>query len=113
MDIYFATAELAITCSDSARADRRWGRACAKVVKRRLTELQGAETLFAAGKVPAAHLHELTGDREGQLAVNAKDGMRIILEPADEPVPRKPDGGLDWHRVTAIRILEITNYHRG
>jgi hypothetical protein len=26
-------------------------------------------------------------------------------------VPRKEDGGIDLTRVTAIRILEVTDYH--
>jgi proteic killer suppression protein len=40
-------------------------------------------------------------------------GFRLIFEPADEPVPRKDDGGLDWTKVTVVRILEIKDYHRG
>ena len=27
------------------------------------------------------------------------------------PVPRRDDGGIDLERVTAIRILEVVNYH--
>lgn len=38
-------------------------------------------------------------------------GDRLIFEPADDPVPRKPDGGLDWRLVTAVRILGVEDYH--
>ena len=36
----------------------------------------------------------------------------MVFEPADDPVPEKKDGGLDGERVTAIRILELSeDYH--
>jgi proteic killer suppression protein len=60
-----------------------------------------------------ANPHELKGDRHGQLAVNGKDPLRIVFIPDHDPLPLKPDGGLDWSRVTAIRITSIENYHRG
>jgi hypothetical protein len=36
---------------------------------------------------------------------------RLIFAPAHEPVPRKPDGGLDWTQVTAVCILDVEDYH--
>ena len=36
---------------------------------------------------------------------------RLLFEPAHDPLPRKPDGGLDWAGVTAIRILGVEDYH--
>jgi proteic killer suppression protein len=35
----------------------------------------------------------------------------LILIPADDPVPRKPDGGLDWAAVSAVEVLEIADTH--
>jgi len=37
--------------------------------------------------------------------------QRLIFEPDHNPVPQKPDGGLDWTQVTRIRVIEITDYH--
>jgi len=37
--------------------------------------------------------------------------VRLVFEPADDPVPRRPDGGLDWERVTSVMIWEIGDYH--
>ena len=34
-----------------------------------------------------------------------------LFEPASNPLPRKKDGGLDWTKVTAVRILEIEDTH--
>lgn len=46
------------------------------------------------------------------MAVKLDKGYRMVFEVANEPVPVKPDGGLDWSKVTAIRILELAeDYH--
>jgi proteic killer suppression protein len=45
------------------------------------------------------------------LAVYLDGPWRLIFEPANDPVPKKPDGGLDWTQVTVIRILEVRDYH--
>jgi proteic killer suppression protein len=55
--------------------------------------------------------HELTGDKPGQLALNVSGNYRLIFEPADASIERKPDGGLDWTKVTAVRILGVEDYH--
>jgi proteic killer suppression protein len=36
---------------------------------------------------------------------------RLIFIPANDPIPRKQDGGLDWCAVTQIEILEIVDPH--
>ena len=62
--------------------------------------------------LPQAYCHELKGNRSGQLAVKLDEGYRMVLEVANDPVPRKPDGGLDWSQVSAIRILKLAeDYH--
>ena len=35
----------------------------------------------------------------------------MILEPDHDPIPRKDDGGMDCDQITAIKILELTDYH--
>jgi len=55
--------------------------------------------------------HELHEDRSGQLAVGLTDNMRLVFEPANDPIPANDDGGLDWGRVTEVRIREVTDYH--
>jgi proteic killer suppression protein len=36
---------------------------------------------------------------------------RLIFEPDHETKPTKPDGGLDWQKVTRVLVLEIVDYH--
>ena len=35
----------------------------------------------------------------------------MVLSADQEPCPRHADGGIDWSRVTVIRIESIENYH--
>ncbi len=74
-------------------------------------ELRAADTLADISMLPPARRHGLSGDRAGQFAVDVQHPFRLIFEPAHDPVPRKEDGGIDLARVTAIRILEVTDYH--
>lgn len=83
----------------------------ARKVSQRHEELKSADSLSVLRLFPAANCHELTGDRKGQLAVSISGNYRIIFEPNHSPIPVKEDGGLDWQSVTAITILEITDYH--
>ncbi len=84
----------------------------AKLVRARLDELIDADNLAVMRFLPQAYCHELKEDRAGQLSVKLDKGFRMVFEVADEPIPRKSDGGLDWTRVTAIRILELAeDYH--
>jgi plasmid maintenance system killer protein len=83
-----------------------------KLVRNRLDELADVDTLAEMSSLPQASCHELKGSRAGQLAVKLDRGFRMIFEVANEPIPHKPDGGLDWSQVTAIRILNLAeDYH--
>jgi proteic killer suppression protein len=83
-----------------------------KLIRARLDELADAENLMVLRYLPQSNCHELKGNRKGQLAVNLDKGFRMIFEAANNPIPEKEDGGLDWGRVTAVRILALSeDYH--
>lgn len=82
----------------------------ARVLRQRLDELKAAAFLADFRFLPGG-CHELTADRQGQLSLDLRGPMRLVFEAADDPVPEKPDGGLDWDRVTAVRILELADTH--
>jgi plasmid maintenance system killer protein len=110
VDIVFKNKQLEKLCNDDRLAQKNWGKAQAAVLGRRLDDLRAAPSLEALRGLPG-NLHELKGDRAGQLALDLKGGDRLIIEPAHEPPPTKPDGGLDWRQVTAVRIVEVVDYH--
>ena len=111
MDILFQDQKLAKVCNNEALLIRKYGQMRAKLLRRRLDECRAAENREVLRTLPQVKCHELKGDREGTLAVNLDHPYRLIFEPANEPVPRKPDGGLNWTNVTAIRVLSVENYH--
>lgn len=110
MDIVFSTKKLEKLCNDDRLAQRKWGKAQAEVLRRRLDDLRAARTLEVLRNLPGG-LHELRGNRAGQLAMDLKGGDRLVLEPAHNPPPTKADGGLDWAQVTSIRVVEVVDYH--
>jgi proteic killer suppression protein len=84
----------------------------ARLIRARLDELADADTLAVMRSLPQAYCHELTADRKGQLAVKLDKGYRLVFEVANDPLPLKTDGGLDWNQVTAVRVLKLAeNYH--
>lgn len=111
MEILFRSAKLAKECNSARECDRAYGDQLGKKIRQRLADLSAAETLEDVAKLPPARCHALSGDRDGQYAVDLKHPYRLIFEPACEPIPMKPDGGVDESMVTRIRVLEITDYH--
>jgi len=109
--IIFKDEDLQLACTDPDLGIRRWGESQAKVIRRRLDELQAAETLDDMRYLRGAGCHELKGQRRGTLAVRVSQPYRLIFKPAECPAPRKPDGGLDWTKVKAIIVLEVVDYH--
>ena len=59
-------------------------------------------------------LHQLSGNRAEQFAVDL-NGMRnperLIIEIANNPIPRLPDNGIDLSLVTEIEIAEVSLDH--
>ena len=106
VEIVFRQGRLAKVCSTEADVKRMWGQYAAKVMQR-LAELAAAETLADMGTLPPARCHQLVGNRKGQFAVKAGPRLRVVFEPATDPIPRKRD----LAKVTMIRVLAIEDYH--
>ncbi len=96
MDILFQDRKLEKACNDQSLLVRKYGPTRAKLLRRRLDELRAAEKLEVMRSLPQVRCHELKGNREGTLAVDLDHPYRLIFEPANNPIPRKSDGGLNW-----------------
>lgn len=90
---------------------RKLGDRQAKLLTRRLVELRAARSLSDMSRLPGPRCHPLSGNRKGQLSVDLDHPNRLIFVPDQDPVPTKPDGGLDWSRITTILIIEIADTH--
>ncbi|MEO8972151.1 MAG: type II toxin-antitoxin system RelE/ParE family toxin [Ktedonobacteraceae bacterium] len=111
MKILFQDRTLEKAYNNMSLLIRKYGPKRAKLLKRRLDDLEDVENLGEMHLLPQARCHELKGNRAGTLAVDLDHPYRLIFEPANDPVPRKPDGGLDWTEITVIRVLTMEDYH--
>ena len=111
MEIVFSNSKLQKACNSQKECIRKYGLENARKIMQRLAELQAAETLADISTLPPPRCHELTGEREGEFAVDVKQPHRIVFVPNHDPTPLNEEGGIDRNKVTKIRILEITDYH--
>ena len=87
---------------------KKWGNELALKLMTRLADLDAASNV---SELTVGRPHPLEYDRKGQFAVDLNNMIRLIFEPANEPIPKSSDGTVDWKRVTMIRILCIGDYH--
>lgn len=114
MDISFKTRKLEKSFNEGARLEKLHGARRAQKIRIRMTELRVAASLmdFWPPKSGPSRCHELTeGKRAGQLSVDLDHPYRLIFVPNHDPVPTHDTGGLDWSRVTAVKILGVEDTH--
>jgi len=111
MKLNYKPKKLGKTVADLSAIKKNYG-TMAKDVNTRINELKHATTLEDMSFLPKANCHELSQNLQGYLAVDVSANHRIIFEPANQTIPLKVDGGLDWTKVTEITIIEIGyDYH--
>jgi plasmid maintenance system killer protein len=111
VELSFANRKLARELADEKSIVRSYGTDNGRRICQRLADLMAAANLETLRFLPQLRAHELTADRAGQISVDVKHPYRLLILPDHDEVPRKPDGGLDWKRVTKVKILEIKDTH--
>ncbi|MFP7756268.1 type II toxin-antitoxin system RelE/ParE family toxin [Thermodesulfobacteriota bacterium B35] len=114
MDISFKNKKLAKSFNQDAQLIQIHGARRAKKIRIRMAELRAAESLmdFWPPKSGPSRCHELRGGRrKGQLSVDLDHPYRLIFIPDHNPIPEHENGGLDWSRVTAVKILGVEDTH--
>ena len=111
MRIFFKTKKLQKICSEAKESSKQLGAKRGLKLQQRMMELQSAATLADISRLPPARCHELTNNRKGQLSADLEHPFRLIFIPANEPIPKREDGGLDWEGITEIEIIEIADTH--
>lgn len=110
MDIAFKTKRLQKVCNSHALLQKTYGK-LARKIEVRLSLLKNAPNLSLVPTKPPARRHVLRGDRQETYAVDLVHPFRLVFTPNHETTPRNADGGIAIEQITAIRILEITDYH--
>lgn len=112
MDIQFDNAHIRKLCNDQKVLSQKLQKKRAELVSMRLQQLEHVENLAQMNLFPQAKCHPLLhGGRKGQIAIWVDNKVRIVFVPAHDASPTKADGSLDWTQVTAIKIIEIVDYH--
>jgi plasmid maintenance system killer protein len=110
MDIGFKNSKFAKLCNNQKLLQKQFGSDRAKRIRRRLDDLRAVAVLEDMRGLPG-RCHELLHDRTGQLSLDLDHPYRLIFEPAHNPAPTKPDGGLDWTQVISVVIIGIEDTH--
>jgi proteic killer suppression protein len=99
------------TFSSEKALIKAFGQEQARKIARRLSEIQAADNLEMLRTLPQARAHELTGNRKGQISLDVKQPFRLIILPDHEDCPLKEDGGLNWEKITKVKIIGIEDTH--
>ena len=73
-------------------------------------ELTSGATLSTISYLPPPRCHELI-HRKGVFSVDLEHPLRLLFVPADDPIPRKTDNGIDLSLVTEVEIIAIEDTH--
>lgn len=111
MELSFANRKLAKELADEKTIVRNYGADNGRRICLRLAQLMAADNLETLRLLPQTRAHELTGDRAGQISVDVRHPYRLLVVPDHDEIPRKPAGGLDWMRVTRVKILGVVDPH--
>lgn len=108
MKITFASRELEKLCNRCNYAVRKLGDQGARKLQNRLADIEAAHDVT---ELITGSPHPLKGDREGDFSLRLHGAQRLVFRPEHNPIPRLEDQGIDWQNVTAVRIVEIADYH--
>lgn len=108
MDIEIPDDDIRAICEQERAATKSFGRPCARKLRSRLADLIAAMNVQ---ELVAGRPHPLKGDRSGQFSLDLHGGVRLVFEPANNPIPKHDHGGIDWRRVTRVCIVFIGDYH--
>jgi plasmid maintenance system killer protein len=111
MEISYQNKRLAKLLNSRKDTLRTYGPDNGKRILLRLEQISASAHLLELSKLPQTRVHELKADRDEQISIDVKHPYRLIARPDHQPVPRKPDGGLDWARIEKLLILEIADTH--
>jgi toxin HigB-1 len=110
MEILFENPKLRELIMDMRKLVQKYGPQVAKQVQQRVAEMLASRNMLILSRLPNG-LHPLKKPRKGQFAVDLGPAWRLVFKPANNPLPRRPDGAVIWERIDKIEILEITDYH--
>lgn len=111
MEVEFATQKLAKVCNSQTQLLKKFGARTADLIRECLDDLAAIEHLSDMRNLPHHRCHELHGNRKGEFSLDLVHPYRLIFVPGNRPIPRLPDGGIDWAAVTSVVVTGMENTH--
>lgn len=109
MEVKFEDLKLQRVTEDPKLLVRKFGGTAAKRIQTRLAQLRAVDSMTDLNALPG-RWRGLAADRSEFWAGDLEHPLRIIIRPTP-PVPRKPDGGVEWALVQRITVVEFVDYH--
>lgn len=110
LQLAFAKKSLRDLCENKVKADCDLGMEMAEKLRRRLADFRAATCVT---DLVAGQPRELKGGRRAEFTVELNRGSRVILCANHNTVPLFESGGVDWSKVTRVKILRIENNYGG
>lgn len=110
MEIIFTSKKLEKIFNTESLLRKEYGKQAAAIMNR-MAVLRAAPSLADVPTQPPERRHQLSGDFSGCFALDLKHPYRLILKPAECPIPKKEDGGIDLEAVKMICIMDVVDYH--
>lgn len=111
MEFGFTKERDAALFTDPRRLRKKYGAPCAEKLEARLAQIAASASLDVLCRLPQARCHQLVADRKEQFSLDLEHPLRLIVEVADDPIPRLDDGGIDRSRVQRLIFVEIADTH--
>lgn len=105
IEITFVDRNLQRRCNSEQLGGRSWGDRW-PVLRRRLAALSAAEVLADLDGLPG-RCCEIAQAGCDRFAFELWPGYRLVLEPADDPLPRTADGRPDQRSITRVTVVGI------
>lgn len=110
MNVEYRNNKLKRQLSNASEIKKAFG-VNAKRVASRMDDIIASPNLKVLCQIPAANCHSLSGDRNGEWALDISGNYRLIFKITHDPVPETEDSSINTILVTDICIREIVDYH--
>ena len=104
LELAFDTKSLRDLCEKEEKARRELGPDVAQKLKHRLADLRAAESVK---ELVAGRPRETESVNPGCFVIDLADGSRLAFCANHRKAPLLTSGGVDWGRVSRIKILRI------
>jgi proteic killer suppression protein len=76
-----------------------------------LHQIRSSKNLAVLKAIPRFRCHLLKGDLKGCYGLDIKHPFRLVIKPANDPVPMKDNNEIDVAKVTVVELIQIGDYH--